>query len=74
MTDVQASTTTVHDAFRAHDFTIARMREKFDSQASSDLTSTYSDSALANDPTNPTLLADGAVSIPRTLSPSRLLS
>jgi hypothetical protein len=44
--------------FHAQPFHIAQMRQRFADQAQSDLTSTYSDSAMAQDPANPTLLAD----------------
>lgn len=43
--------------FHAQPFHIAEMRQRFDEQAQSDLTSTYSDSAMAQDPANPTLIA-----------------
>lgn len=46
------------DAFHSQPFHIAQMRDKFTAQAQSDLTSTYSDSAMAQDPSNPTLLAE----------------
>ena len=44
--------------FHSTRFHIATMKDKFQAQAQSDLTQTFSDSAMAQDPGNPTLVEE----------------